>query len=94
MLYMYALPRAKPEFEGVTFDGVVVYEDHEIAIPASAIDDEFVGMMARQILRVADSKPAPKVPTPMECAFCDITASDCPERIEDEAFQESITTDF
>lgn len=94
MLYMYALPRAKPEFEGVTFDGMVVYEDHEIVIPASAIDDEFVGMMARQILRVSDKKAAPKIPSATECAFCEITASDCPERIEDEVFQESMTTDF
>ena len=34
MLYMYAVPRAITHHQGMTFDGAVVYEDHEVTIPA------------------------------------------------------------
>ena len=41
MIYMYAVPKSLPQYEGLTFDGKVVYQDHEEHIPSSAIDQTF-----------------------------------------------------
>ena len=37
MLYMYALPKALPQYRGITLEGKVVYPDHEESIPDTAI---------------------------------------------------------
>ena len=83
-LYMYLLPRAKgTRWHGVTFDGCVVYRDgDERWIPASAIDDEFMGAVQSLMRRVVSDRPARRVPSADECAWCDLTAVDCDERIE------------
>ena len=84
-LYMYLLPRAKDSrWHGVTFDGCVVYGDgHERRIPASAIDDEFVGSVQSLMRRVVSDSPARRVPSAPECAWCDLTSADCAERVEE-----------
>ena len=38
--------------------------------------------MADLIHKLSGDEPARKVPSGPECGFCDITAQDCPERIE------------
>ena len=84
-LYMYLLPRVQgSRWQGVTFDGCVVYGDgHERHIPASAIDDEFVGAVQGLMRRVVSDTPARRVPSAPECAWCDLTAADCDARIEE-----------
>ena len=94
MLYMYAVPRALGQYKGVTFDGEVVYEDHEVSIPSMAVDGPFVENLAQLIKRVAAVTPARKVPSPMECGYCNITKADCPERAADDAMQRGETSDF
>ena len=38
MAYMYAVPLAFPEYKGMPIAGLVIYEDHEVAIPPEAVD--------------------------------------------------------
>ncbi len=92
-LYMFAVPRALGRHRGVVFDGKVQYPDHEVEIPASAVDEAFVGRMAGLIKRLASSEPPPTVPSYQECRFCDITAADCPSRVENE-FEAGMTEVF
>ena len=94
MLYMYAIPRALGQFRGIDFNGKLVYTDHEIDIPASAVDDNFVGNMSQLIRRIASGTPARRVPSRMECGFCDITSADCHERAADDTLDEGATEDF
>ena len=94
MVYMYAVPRALGQYKGVSFDGKVVYEDHEVQIPSTAIDQSFIDNLGQLIRRVAGATPARKVPSPMECGFCNITKADCPERAAGEVMQEGETSDF
>jgi len=94
MVYMYAVPRALGQYKGVTFDGRVVYVDQEIPIPAAAVSDTFVENLSQLIRRVASSMPARKVPSPLECGFCNLTKADCPERAAGDMMQEGETTDF
>ncbi|PZC45186.1 MAG: PD-(D/E)XK nuclease superfamily protein [Chloroflexi bacterium] len=80
MAYMYAVPRALPEYRGLPLDGRLVYTDHEVEIPASAIDSVFVDSLTSLLRRLGAADPARKVPSTAECGFCPITQSDCPER--------------
>ena len=94
LTYMYAVPRAKPEFRGMEFRGHVVYPDGNVQIPVSGPDRKFVGRLGALIRRLADENPARRVPSASECRWCDITREDCPERVEAETRQEGTTDDF
>lgn len=91
MIYMWAVPRALKKFQGLRFDGLVVYPDHEVRIPADAIDATFVNNLAGLIKRVSAEAPPRRVPSSDECRFCDLTVKDCAERVE-AATEEMLTT--
>lgn len=82
--YMWATPLALRQYKGISFDGRVIYKDYEVEIPSRAVDDQFVQNLASLIQRLSAPTPARKVPNPMECGFCDITQTDCPQRTADE----------
>ena len=94
MLYMYAIPKALGQYRGIRFNGKVVYADHETDVPASAVDDIFVENMSQLIRRIASETPARRVPSRMECGFCDIASADCNERAADDSLDEGATEDF
>ena len=82
MIYMYCIPRSKPELREKTFKGQIVYADHRVDIPPSAINKEFEKNFG-YFLDILDSdEPANKVPSAREWEFCDIGKADCPERID------------
>ena len=93
-IYMYALPEALEQFRGVEFRGHVVYPDANVGIPASAVDKRFTENLGSLIRRLASETPARRVPSAQECAFCDITKADCPERMEGIVPGEATTDDF
>ena len=82
------------DVETVLIDGKVVYNDQEVTIPASAIDQPFIDNLSQLIKRIAAATPARKVPSAMECEFCNITKSDCPDRAAGDALEEGETNDF
>ena len=82
MLYMYFLPRSRPEYLGEDLSGSVVYRDYRNKIPARAIDDEFSDDVEYWLRILGGETPARRVPSEMECRFCDITSADCGDRIE------------
>ena len=94
MLYMYAVPRAMGRHHGVAFDGLMAYRDHEVVIPAAAVDETFIGNLASLVRRLSASEAARRVPSPRECGFCDISSADCPERAVEDAVAEGVTEDF
>ena len=94
MLYMYAIPKALTRYQGVSFDGRVVYKDHEVNIPASSIDETFISNISSLIRRIASETPARRVPSFKECRYCNISYVDCPERVEREESSEGTTEDF
>ena len=94
MVYMYGVPRVLRQYHGVSFNGLVVYRDHEVTIPGSAVDETFIKNLAQLIRRVSASEPARKVSSPMECGFCDVGHADCFERAAEDKIQEATTNDF
>jgi len=94
MLYMYAVPKVLRQYKGMKLDGRVVYNDREVEIPTSAVNEVFVNNLAALIKRLAVPFPPPKIANSVECSFCDITAADCPERAADAVAPEAATVDF
>jgi hypothetical protein len=94
MLYMYAVPKALHQYNGISFDGRLVYPDHEDYIPNTAVDDTFINNLSSLIQRLASPNPARRVPSGMECGFCNITSADCPERVESGDVAVGETEDF
>lgn len=79
-IYMHCLPLAHAAFRGKLLSGRVVYADHEINIPAGAVDREFVDQF-EYFLDILDSNEEPeRIPSEPECGFCNIGAGDCPGR--------------
>ena len=94
LIYMYAVPKALPEYNGMEFRGHIIYPDGNVQIPASGVDGKFVERLGSLIQRLADETPARRVPSASECRWCDITIADCPDRIDDETREDGGTTDF
>ena len=85
MIYLYAIPRALEPYRNVKLSGQVTYRDHTVLIPADAVDEQFVQNLGELIRRLAAEKPATRVPSAQEYRFCDITAQDCPDRVDGDA---------
>ena len=82
MIYIYALPRAMPEPRDAKLAGEIIYSDRTNRVPQSGIDQRFIRKLGGLIRRIAAPEPPVCVPSAQECRFCDITATDCPERVE------------
>ena len=82
MIYMYALPRALPQFQHAKLAGEVIYPTGTRRVPMGSLHTQFKTDLGALIRRIAADKPAARVPSEHECRFCDITLEDCTERIE------------
>ncbi len=94
LVYMYAIPKALRQYNGIKFEGKVVYPDHADQIPNTAVDETFIDNLSTLIKRLASPDPARKVPSKLECGFCNITAVDCAVRMEHTTETPAETSDF
>ena len=94
MIYLYAVPKALEKYRNLKPKEQVTYRDHTVRIPAEAVDDQFVRNLGALIRRLSADKPARRVPSPQECRFCDISAADCPERVDEPTLHQGETLDF
>ena len=92
MIYLYAIPRALEQYRNIELRGQATYLDHTVRIPAEAVDDQFIQNLGALIRRLAADKPPARVPSRPECRFCDISALDCPERVDEGSESEGRTT--
>ena len=93
MIYLYAIPRALECYRTLKLKGQATYLDHTVRIPAEAVDDQFIQSLGTLIRRLAADKPPTRVPSRQECRFCDISAADCPDRVDEERQPEKVTTE-
>ena len=82
LVYMWALPRAFKKFADVQFDGKLIYPNDEVDVPKSALDQRFQDSLVEMIGRISSPTPAIRVPSSTECGFCEITETDCGEKVE------------
>ena len=93
MIYQYALPLALPQYRNVGIGGEVIHPTHTVRIPRGALPNQFIEVLGSLIRRLAADTPPRRVPNGPECRFCDISAADCPERVDDYYEPEDGTTD-
>ena len=95
MIYMYALPRALPQYQHAKLSGEVIYPTRTVRVPMGSLHTQFIKDLGALIRRLAADKPAARVPSEHECRFCDITTKDCSERVDSQAqVLEANTEDF
>ena len=92
MIYLYAIPRALEQYRNLELRGQATCLDHTVRIPAEAVDDQFIQNLGALIRRLAADNPPARVPSRQECRFCDISAPDCPERVDGGSESEGRTT--
>ncbi len=82
LIYVLALPHVDGPWKGLTLNGRIIYGDMVVDVPASKIDAGLRELFRKTVLSIGGPKPARKSPSWGECRYCDISAADCPERIE------------
>ena len=82
MIYMYALPKALDQYRDARIRGEVFYPAHTQRVPRGGLDQDFIRRLVSLIQRIAAPEPPAAAPSASECRFCDITAADCPDRID------------
>ena len=93
MVYQYALPLVLPQYRNVRIGGEVIYRTHTVRILPGALPGQFIDELGTLIRRLAADTPPRRVPSTQECSFCEVTASDCSQRMEDGFETEDGTTD-
>lgn len=79
---MSLLPVCFPELNRLIWHGGVVYSNRRVDISPTAVDDRFRENLDYFIKLIAGKEPPMKAPSMGECRFCEITASDCPDRVQ------------
>jgi len=82
LLYMLALPLGPAHCRGRLLRGEVQYREAVVPIAASKVDDAFREMVKDAMNVAASAEPPARTPSPSECRFCDVTATDCPDRVD------------
>jgi hypothetical protein len=100
MIYMWAIPFAQSRYKSVAFDGRVVYErlpgrteDRFRQIYSPEIDDQFIYILKAALQRIGGEEPCLRLSSLAECRYCEISKSDCAERVEKEEYEEPPETD-
>ena len=78
MIYMYALPRALPQYQHAKLAGEVIYPTRTVRVPMGSLHTQFIQNLGALIRRLAADKPPTRVPSRPECRFCDISAQGLP----------------
>ncbi len=92
-IYQWALHKALPQYRLARLAGEVVYPTHTVRVPRGALPAQFTRNVGSLISRLAADQPPDRIPSGQECLFCDITAADCPERVDHDLDLEHASTD-
>lgn len=79
-IYMFALGRQE-RYQGITLSGELNYKDHDIAVPAESVNDEFRLRLFKVLSILTSEKEPGKTPSFAECNFCAIAQTECSERL-------------
>lgn len=85
LLYLYALPKCRPDLVGDRpLEGEVFYKHGEpVSVTPDALTPQRVDAMV-QLIQIVSADEAPlKAPSRGECRFCSIGPKDCPERFSE-----------
>lgn len=91
LLYMMFLPHdhkllTSEELQKLPWEGRVVYKKAAVPVPSVMLTKGLIAIAKDTIGKLSGEK-ARKVPSERECKKCDISETDCPERLEDDGIQ-------
>lgn len=91
LLYMMYLPHTHQsltteELQRLPWEGRVVYKKTAVPVPSVMLTKSLIAI-AKDTIGKLSGACARKVPSERECRKCDISESDCPERLEDDGIQ-------
>ena len=81
MVYMYALAREPEQYEGTRTAGEIHYPNRIQRVPSAGVDQALSNARNGRPPNCR-SGSAQLDSSAIECHFCDITATACPERIQ------------
>ncbi len=82
LLYMLVLPRTHARYIGQTIRGEVEYKERVVDVGAAKLTPTVRTLIRGMIGNVGGALPPARVPSFVECQFCDLTHADCAERVE------------
>lgn len=91
-IYLYAIPRTRPDLVLGTLKGEVQYKRGDVRKPVTLTKGDEAEIV-RGIKALAGPTPLPKVPSLDACNFCNIGKADCPARVDESQIVGS-TADF
>ncbi len=83
LIYLLLVPVSSQRCRDLDLRGRLVYPDGVMEIQANLVNEAFKEQFRGAIAILSDTTPARKVPSFQECRYCDISAQDCPERVEE-----------
>lgn len=81
LIYLWALPKARPDLAGKTIEGEVYYRSGAVTLTPAELDDECREQLIDLIKVIGGDEAPPKRPSRTECRMCTIGPQDCPERV-------------
>lgn len=82
LIYLYALPKKRPELAALQIEGEVHYRAGDITVtPDELTDGGRLGPIVDLIKVVGSDTPPAKHPSREDCRFCNIGPKDCPQRV-------------
>jgi len=91
LLYMMYLPHdhqllTTEELRKLPWEGRVVYKNNGTSVPSVMLTKSMIDIATKTIAKLS-GECARKVPSERECRKCDISKTDCPERLESNGIQ-------
>lgn len=81
LLYMLALPLNAAHCRGRTLRGAVQYRTGAVSIPPEEVDSHLGERLQRYVDLAASAHVPSETPSYSESKYCDLTSSDCPDRV-------------
>ena len=82
LCYMVVGVKHIPHCAGKNIIGIVKYRNSDVVFEPEKVDDTLLGTLKNTMEIVASDIAPEKVPSYMECRFCDISSYDCDKRID------------
>lgn len=80
LIYMWSLPRVRPDLQGAVIRGEIVYTDGIVEVEPHELTPE-VGRRIVEMLRlIGFTMPPERTPSERECQFCKLSTDDCPDK--------------
>jgi len=92
-LYLYALPKSRPDLKGA-LSAEVQYREETFTVTPVELDEKRMGDIVKFIKVISGSEAPKRTPSREECKRCDIGYGDCPQRIGEREEAHTLVNEF